>query len=55
MTAESLLIQAEPTMGEPAPDQAGWAVVAEQEVRDLWVGGHGPALLFGYRDRKSVV
>ena len=55
MTAESLLIQAEPTMGEPAADQAGWAVVAEQEVRDLWVGGRGPVLLFGYSALLSVI
>jgi ABC-2 type transport system permease protein len=25
---------------------AGWLVVAEQECRDLWKGGRGPALLF---------
>lgn len=25
-----------------------WAVIAEQETRDLWVGGRGPVLVFGY-------
>jgi ABC-2 type transport system permease protein len=25
-----------------------WSVVAEQECRDLWVGGRGPVLMFGY-------
>ncbi|TDO44237.1 ABC-2 type transport system permease protein [Kribbella sp. VKM Ac-2527] len=25
-----------------------WTVVAEQESRDLWVGGRGPALVFGF-------
>jgi ABC-2 type transport system permease protein len=26
----------------------GWRVVAEQECRDLWVGGRGPLLLFAF-------
>jgi ABC-2 type transport system permease protein len=26
----------------------GWAVVAEQECRDLWLGGRGPMLLFAF-------
>jgi len=29
-------------------DGPGWRVVAEQECRDLWVGGRGPLLLFAF-------
>jgi ABC-2 type transport system permease protein len=31
-----------------APRTVGWAVVAVQETRDLWLGGRGPLLLFAY-------
>lgn len=27
---------------------ASWTVVAEQESRDLWIGGRGPVLVFGF-------
>jgi ABC-2 type transport system permease protein len=30
------------------PPAGGWAVVATQECRDLWLGGRGPMLLFAY-------
>lgn len=33
----------------------GTAVVASQEVRDLWVGGRGPVLLIGYSVLLSAV
>jgi len=32
-----------------------WLVVAGGECRDLWVGGRGPALIFGYSVLLSVV
>ena len=35
--------------------RGGWAVVAEQECRDLWVGGRGPVLMFGYAVLLSAI
>ena len=32
-----------------------WSVVAEQECRDLWVGGRGPLLVFAYSVLLSVM
>jgi ABC-2 type transport system permease protein len=32
-----------------------WPVVAEQETRDLWVGGRGPVLMFGYAVLLSAI
>jgi ABC-2 type transport system permease protein len=41
---------------ETAPRAAaGWRVVAAQELRELWVGGRGPALLFVFSVLLSVV
>jgi ABC-2 type transport system permease protein len=28
--------------------RTGWPVLAEQECRDLWIGGRGPVLMFAY-------
>jgi ABC-2 type transport system permease protein len=32
-----------------------WVVVAEQELRDLWLGGRGPALCFAFSLLMSVI
>ena len=32
-----------------------WTVVAEQECRNLWIGGRGPILLFGYSVLLSAI
>ncbi|MFF0267057.1 ABC transporter permease [Kribbella sp. NPDC004536] len=34
---------------------SGWSVVAEQENRDLWIGGRGPVLLFGFSVLLSAI
>jgi ABC-2 type transport system permease protein len=34
--------------GERPTRAGGWSVVAEQECRDLWLGGRGPILLFAF-------
>ncbi len=33
----------------------GWAVVARQELRDLWIGGRGLVLLFGFSVLVSAI
>ena len=33
----------------------GWVVVARQELRDLWIGGRGLLLLFGFSILVSVI
>ena len=33
----------------------GWAVVLEQELRDLWIGGRGPLLSFAFSILLSVI
>jgi ABC-2 type transport system permease protein len=33
---------------EPRTPGSRWLVVAEQECRDLWIGGRGPLLVFAY-------
>ncbi len=50
------------TEAGPGPDLAGgprgeasWRVVAGQEARDLWFGGRGPMLLFGFSVLMSVL
>jgi ABC-2 type transport system permease protein len=41
---------------EPDRPSAGtWLVVAEQELRDLWLGGRGPMLLFAFSLLLSAV
>jgi ABC-2 type transport system permease protein len=37
------------------PMSRGWAVVAGQELRDLWLAGRGLALLFGFSVLASVM
>ena len=32
----------------------GWQVVAQQEIRDLWIGGRGPLLVFAHSVLLSV-
>ncbi|NMH92479.1 ABC transporter permease subunit [Pseudonocardia bannensis] len=40
-----------PGVGRPSP---AWLVVAERELRDLWIGGKGPLLIFAHTLLLSV-
>jgi ABC-2 type transport system permease protein len=48
MTASQVLRARAETGGSAEPRPGGWSVVAAQEIRDLWLGGRGPILLFAY-------
>jgi ABC-2 type transport system permease protein len=41
--------------GEQATKVGDWRMVAEQEIRDLWISGRGPVLLFAYSVLLSVL
>jgi ABC-2 type transport system permease protein len=41
-------------VGGGSPSWAGWSIVAERELRDLWLGGRGLPLLFAYSALVSV-
>ena len=38
----------QPHRGGRSMTSSRWTVVAEQESRDLWIGGRGPVLVFGF-------
>jgi ABC-2 type transport system permease protein len=49
MTSVSELIQAPHSEDTPVRGRGhGWVVIAQQECRDLWVGGRGPMLAFAF-------
>lgn len=49
-------VAAGPLAAGPGPRPVpAWRVVAGREIRDLWVGGRGPALVFGVSALLSVV
>jgi ABC-2 type transport system permease protein len=48
MSAEQAVRTRDEARGTAQPRPGGWAVVAAQESRDLWLGGRGPMLLFAY-------
>ena len=52
MTVEERPRAAAPEVERPTP---AWLVVTAGEGRDLWVGGRGPVLIFGYSVLLSVV
>jgi len=44
----------ETTAHRPA-ESGGWPVVAEEETRELWIGGRGPILLFAFSILLSAI
>lgn len=55
MTTGAGVRPADPQASESTTHNARWVVVAEQECRDLWLGGRGPLLLFAFSLLLSVV
>jgi ABC-2 type transport system permease protein len=51
----SAALRVAPRPGTAPAGQARWLVIAEQECRELWIGGRGPALIFGYSVLLSCV